>query len=44
MIVMATRGRTGLDALFSGSVAADIAGKLSQPMLLVRVRNGDTPP
>lgn len=37
MIAMATRGRTGLGALFAGSVVAEIMGKLPQPILLVRI-------
>lgn len=39
MIVMATHGHTGLDLVFSGSVAAAIAGKVTQPILWVRIDN-----
>jgi nucleotide-binding universal stress UspA family protein len=41
IIVMATHARTGLDAIFSGSVAAEVAGKVTQPILLVRIDNGE---
>jgi len=36
MIVMATHGRTGLDAVFSGSVASRIVARFTRPILLVR--------
>ena len=36
LIVLASHGRTGLDALFTGSVASRIAGKRIRPLLLVR--------
>lgn len=36
MIVMATHGRTGLDAVFSGSVASRLVAKFTRPILLVR--------
>ena len=36
MIAMATHGRAGLDAIFSGSVASRIAAKYPHPILLVR--------
>jgi nucleotide-binding universal stress UspA family protein len=36
MIAMATHGRAGLNAIFSGSVAARIAAKYPHPILLVR--------
>jgi nucleotide-binding universal stress UspA family protein len=39
MIVMATHAHTGLDLVFSGSVAAAIAGKVTQPILWVRIHN-----
>ena len=43
MIVMATHGRTGLDAVFSGSVASRIVARFSRPILLVRpARESDT--
>ena len=37
LIVLASHGRTGLDALFTGSVASRIAGRKIRPLLLVRV-------
>lgn len=37
LIVMASHGRVGLDALIKGSVAPRIAGKISKPLMLVRV-------
>ena len=37
MIVMATHGHMGLDLVFSGSVADAIAGKVTQPILWVRI-------
>lgn len=36
MIVMATHGRAGLDAAFSGSVASRVVAKFTRPLLLVR--------
>ena len=36
MIAMATHGRAGLDAIFSGSVASRIAAKFPHPILLLR--------
>jgi len=36
MIVMATHGRAGLDAVFSGSVASRIVARFARPILLVR--------
>jgi nucleotide-binding universal stress UspA family protein len=36
LIVLASHGRTGLDALFTGSVASRIAGRRIRPLLLVR--------
>jgi nucleotide-binding universal stress UspA family protein len=36
LIVLASHGRTGLDALFAGSVASRIAGRKIRPLLLVR--------
>jgi nucleotide-binding universal stress UspA family protein len=36
LVVMATHGRTGLDAVLSGSVASRIAAKFPRPLLLVR--------
>jgi nucleotide-binding universal stress UspA family protein len=36
IIVMATHGRTGLDAVFSGSVASRIVARFPRPLLLVR--------
>ncbi len=38
LIVLASHGRTGLDALFTGSVASRIAGRKIRPLLLVRAR------
>jgi len=43
MIVMATHGHTGLDLVFSGSVASAIAGKVTQPILWVRIGNSVMP-
>ena len=36
LIVLASHGRTGLDALLAGSIAARIAGRRIRPLLLVR--------
>jgi nucleotide-binding universal stress UspA family protein len=36
LIVMASHGRTGLDALLAGSVAPRVAGRAFRPLLLVR--------
>jgi nucleotide-binding universal stress UspA family protein len=36
LVIMATHGRTGLDAVLSGSVASRIAAKFPRPLLLVR--------
>ena len=36
LIVLASHGRTGLDALLTGSVASRIAGRKDRPLLLVR--------
>lgn len=42
LIVMATHGRTGLDAVFSGSVASRIVARFPRPILLVRApRQGE---
>src|SRR6266487_2936537 len=38
LIVMASHGRAGLDALLAGSVAPRIAGKVGRPLLLVRAQ------
>jgi nucleotide-binding universal stress UspA family protein len=37
MIVMATHGPMGIDLVLSGSVAAAIAGKVTHPILWVRI-------
>ncbi len=37
VIVLATHGRAGLGTFWIGSVAAGLAGKVSQPLLLVRI-------
>ena len=39
LIVLASHGRAGLDALLSGSVAARITGRRIRPLLLVRAEN-----
>ena len=36
LIVLASHGRIGLDALFTGSVASRITGRKIRPLLLVR--------
>jgi nucleotide-binding universal stress UspA family protein len=36
LIVLASHGRTGLDALFTGSIASRLAGRKIRPLLLVR--------
>lgn len=42
MIVLATHGRTGLDAVFSGSVASRVVARFPRPILLVRApRDGE---
>jgi len=40
LVVMASHGRAGLDALLAGSVAPRIAGHMGRPLLLIRA---DTP-
>jgi nucleotide-binding universal stress UspA family protein len=44
MIVMATHGRTGLDAVFSGSVASRLVARFLRPILLVRAAREDDSP
>ena len=42
LVVMATHGRTGLTAVFSGSVASRVVARFSRPILLIRApRPGD---
>jgi len=41
LIVLASHGRTGLDALFTGSVASRLAGRKIRPLLLVRADQSD---
>ncbi len=36
LIVMASHGRAGLDALLTGSVAPRVTGRVSRPLLLIR--------
>jgi nucleotide-binding universal stress UspA family protein len=36
LIVMATHGRAGIDAVFSGSVASRVMSKFPRPILLIR--------
>lgn len=43
LVIMATHGRTGLDAVLSGSVASRIAAKFPRPMLLVRSTGSSKP-
>jgi nucleotide-binding universal stress UspA family protein len=43
MIAMATHGRTGLDAVFSGSVASRVVAKFTRPILLVRSPETEEP-
>ncbi len=43
LLLMATHGRTGLDAVFSGSVASRIAGRFPGPLLLVRSERAGGP-
>ncbi len=43
LIVIATHGRAGLDALWTGSVAAGLMGRVGQPLLLVRIAGHDHP-
>ncbi|MBI3943449.1 MAG: universal stress protein [Chloroflexi bacterium] len=44
LIVMASHGKTGLDAFLSGSVAPRIALRAAQPLMLIRiVEEDDTP-
>lgn len=40
LVVLATHARAGLGALWIGSVAASVIGKVSQPLLLVRIGSG----
>jgi nucleotide-binding universal stress UspA family protein len=44
MIVMATHGRSGLDAVLTGSVASRIAARFLKPLLLVRAPRGAASP
>jgi len=41
LIVMASHGRAGLDAILAGSVAPRIAGRVRRPLLLVRASEGE---
>ena len=43
LIVIATHGRSGLDAVFSGSVASRIVAKFPRPVLLVRAPRPGAP-
>ncbi|HYM91185.1 MAG TPA: universal stress protein [bacterium] len=43
LLIMATHGRTGLDAVFSGSVASRIGGRFPGPLLLVRSERAGRP-
>ena len=43
LIVMATHGRAGLDAVFSGSVASRVGAKFPRGLLLVRAGRNDEP-
>jgi nucleotide-binding universal stress UspA family protein len=36
LLIMASHGRAGLDAILTGSVAPRIAGRVGRPLLLVR--------
>jgi len=36
LIVMATHGRAGIDAVFAGSVASRVMSKFPRPILLIR--------
>ena len=38
IVVLATHGRTGLDAFFEESVAAKISNHSNIPVLLIRIR------
>jgi nucleotide-binding universal stress UspA family protein len=42
LIVMASHGRVGLDALLKGSVAPRIAGKIGRPLLMIRAKKEST--
>ncbi|MSP12277.1 MAG: universal stress protein [Chloroflexi bacterium] len=44
LIIMASHGKTGLDAFLSGSVAPRIALRAVQPLLLIRVAEEDDTP
>src|SRR5205823_12823348 len=37
LIVIATHGRAGLDATFTGSVAAGLIGRVTQPVLMIKI-------
>jgi nucleotide-binding universal stress UspA family protein len=37
LIVIATHGRAGLDAAFTGSVAANLIGRVTQPVLMIKI-------
>lgn len=41
LLIMASHGRTGLNAVFTGSVASKVAGRYAGPVLLVRARDRD---
>jgi nucleotide-binding universal stress UspA family protein len=38
LIVIATHGRSGLNAMMTGSVTATLAGRVSQPLLMVKLK------
>jgi nucleotide-binding universal stress UspA family protein len=37
LVVIATHGRAGLDAAFTGSVAANLIGRITQPVLMIKI-------
>jgi nucleotide-binding universal stress UspA family protein len=43
LLVLASHGRRGLDALFSGSVAPRLTGRFERPLLLVPAASGEPP-
>ena len=38
LIVIATHGRSGLNAMMTGSVTANLAGRVSQPLLMIKIK------
>ena len=38
LIVIATHGHSGLNAMMTGSVTATLAGRVSRPLLMIKIK------